>query len=149
MRSSSRRVAPEMRPDHTGPRPRDHAATTAHRRSQVVAKMQRSHIELVDLLMSDLRFSGAPARALGKLQGVRAAAEKREPEHFLVGDNYKKATDEALGRMVVDLRKRLGRHLVRVSRVRLAQVQRAVQRGARRHLGWARGAERELVRDAR
>ena len=31
---------------------------------EVVAKMQRSHLQLVELLSADLRFSGAPPRAL-------------------------------------------------------------------------------------
>jgi hypothetical protein len=63
---------------------------------EVVAKMQRSHLQLVELLAADLRFAGAPARALSTLEAAGDAAAKREPEYFLVPANYKAATDAAL-----------------------------------------------------
>eukprot|EP00966_Prymnesium_polylepis_P090585 2097681-Prymnesium_polylepis.2 len=58
--------------------------------------MQQSHISLIDLLVADLQFAGAPRRSLARLQGARSDAEKRAPEYFLVPSHYQQATDGAL-----------------------------------------------------
>ena len=62
---------------------------------EVIAKMQRSHLQLVELLSADLKFSGAPPRALVALEAARSHAAKREPEHFLVPTHYRTATELA------------------------------------------------------
>ena len=44
---------------------------------EVVAKMQRSHVQLVELLIADLRHAGCPTRTLVTLEGRRDEATRR------------------------------------------------------------------------
>ena len=62
----------------------------------VVAKMRTSHRTLIDLLLDSLRSAGAPPRALVGLEGLRAAAVRREPEWFNNAAHYREATNQAL-----------------------------------------------------
>ena len=62
----------------------------------VVSRMQASHITLLDLIMGDLRFAGAPARSLAQLEGLRAEAMRLDPTVFNVAEHYRAATSEAL-----------------------------------------------------
>ena len=45
---------------------------------QVIGKMKRSHLDLIDLMCEDLRYSGAPQRALLSLTGLRQESVARE-----------------------------------------------------------------------
>ena len=63
---------------------------------QTIGQLRASHLQLVELLTSSLRFAGAPTRALSALEAVRSRAEEQAPAHFLVPSNYKAATDKAL-----------------------------------------------------
>jgi hypothetical protein len=63
---------------------------------QVMSKMRRSHVQLVDMLADDLRVAAAPRRALAELDGLKRDAERREPEWFNDGRNFRAATDRAL-----------------------------------------------------
>ena len=56
---------------------------TAQTLEQVVAKMQRSHEQLIDLVLEDLQAAEPPPRALLELQGRKSEAHKREPEFFV------------------------------------------------------------------
>ena len=42
---------------------------------EVIAKMQRSHIQLLDLLTEGLRFAGVPSRAMQPLASLKTMAE--------------------------------------------------------------------------
>jgi ankyrin repeat protein len=62
----------------------------------VVAKMQRSHLQLLDMLSDGLRFAGVPARAMQSLTALKSSAEQREPAWFNFTTNYLNATEQAL-----------------------------------------------------
>ena len=71
----------------------------------VVAKMKHSHLQLIDMLIDELVFAGAPARALTPLRSVREEADRRANDHYNVAENFQAATNEALvaQRAVFDL----------------------------------------------
>ena len=62
----------------------------------VIAKMQHSHLQLLELLTDGLRFAGVPARAMQPLTSLRPLAMQRDPSWFNQTSNYEKATDLAL-----------------------------------------------------
>ena len=62
----------------------------------VIAKMQRSHLQLLDMLTSDLRFAGIPADALVPLTSLRSETQQREASWFNSTNNYRDATNRAL-----------------------------------------------------
>ena len=68
---------------------------------QVVAKMQGSHLQLLDLLTSDLRFAGVPADVLVPLSTLEVKANRRDPEWFNSTRNYEDATKEAFDQQMV------------------------------------------------
>ena len=47
---------------------------------QVVAKMQKSHTQLLHLLTDNLRFASVPSKALEPLVTLKMEAQHREPE---------------------------------------------------------------------
>ena len=63
---------------------------------KVVAKMQSSQLQLLDLLSSDLRQAGCPARSLLTLDGLAVETMQREPTWFNAADQYRRATNDAL-----------------------------------------------------
>ena len=63
---------------------------------QVVAKMQSSHVQLVDLLTDGLRFAGVPRSALQPLINLKTAAKQREPSWYNATRNYREATELAI-----------------------------------------------------
>ena len=63
---------------------------------QVVAKMQSSHVQLVDLLTDGLRFAGVPRSALQPLINLKTAAKQREPSWYNATRNYRAATELAI-----------------------------------------------------
>ena len=48
---------------------------------QVVSKMQRSQLQLIDMLTDEAAFAGAPAKAITPLKGLRELMN-RQPPHF-------------------------------------------------------------------
>lgn len=62
----------------------------------VVSKMQRSHVQLLELLTGDLQFAGVPKEALMPLTSLRGLAEAREAEWFNSTRNYRECTEVAL-----------------------------------------------------
>ena len=62
----------------------------------VIAKMQHSHLQLLELLTDGLRFAGVPARAMQPLTSLRPLAMQRDPSWFNQTSNYEEATDLAL-----------------------------------------------------
>ena len=63
---------------------------------QVIGKMKRSHIDLIDLMIDDLTYSGAPQRALLSLTSLKAESSSREASEFNIAKNYSSATARAL-----------------------------------------------------
>lgn len=63
---------------------------------QVIGKMKRSHLDLIDLMYEDLRFSGAPQRAMLSLTGLRHESAGRDAAEFNLAKNYRAATERAL-----------------------------------------------------
>lgn len=63
---------------------------------QVIGKMKRSHLDLIDLMHEDLHHSGAPRRALLSLTGLRQESEARDAAEFNLAKNYRAATERAL-----------------------------------------------------
>ena len=68
----------------------------AHTIDEVVRKLQRSHVQFLDLLMHEFERVGVPANALYPLKTVRTSALNREPSWFNQAKNYKAATEAAL-----------------------------------------------------
>ena len=60
--------------------------------------MQNSHLDLLQLLKNDLLSAGAPTHALSLLEQAHSDAAKREPDFFLVPQNYEGATKAGLER---------------------------------------------------
>ena len=58
--------------------------------------MRSSHIQLIDLLATDLRFAGVPQRAIQPLTSLKLYAESREPQWFNSTTNFDQATSDAL-----------------------------------------------------
>lgn len=63
---------------------------------EVVAKMQSSALGLIELMIDDFRFKGAPSEALDPLRLQEFVTESLEPEWFNLASNYKKAVNAAL-----------------------------------------------------
>ena len=63
---------------------------------KVIAKMQASHVQLLDLLTDGLHFAGVSPDALQPLTSLKARARQRDPLWFNATDNYRNATNGAL-----------------------------------------------------
>jgi ankyrin repeat protein len=63
---------------------------------QVIAKMKRSHLQLLELLASPLRSVGAPPRTLLELDGLSRDAVRLDAEWYNDAANYRVATNRAL-----------------------------------------------------
>ena len=63
--------------------------------SEVIAKMQRSNLGLLDIIQENFKFAGAPERALAPLRALRQEAEKRPGAWFNSAANFKLATSQA------------------------------------------------------
>ena len=63
---------------------------------QVTAKMKYSHLELVKLLLDDLKYAGAPEKGYIKLRSLLDEQSKAQPEYFNSAHHYGKATERAL-----------------------------------------------------
>ena len=61
-----------------------------------VAKMRSAHLQLLDLIHSNLRAIDAPTRVLLSLQGLRGAEKGKEPDYFNRVENFRNATNMAL-----------------------------------------------------
>jgi ankyrin repeat protein len=64
--------------------------------SEILSKMQRSHQQLLDLIVSDLRHARAPERALAPLLQLRSRAKLLGPSWFVNPTNYRAETNTAL-----------------------------------------------------
>ena len=62
----------------------------------VIAKMQGSHLQLLDLLTDELRFAGVPYVAMKPLDDLKPFMEERDPQWFNSAANYLNATERAL-----------------------------------------------------
>lgn len=60
-----------------------------------LSKMQRSHVQLIDIMMDDFKRVGLPADALAPLALTRRIAEQRVPTWFNSASSYKAATEAA------------------------------------------------------
>ena len=69
--------SPFVHRTHPHPRPSDMLALP---RGQVISKMQRSHVGLLDSLLDKLRFAGAPDQCMQPLRTVRARSSVRGRE---------------------------------------------------------------------
>ena len=63
---------------------------------QVIAKMQSSHLQLLDIMREDLFFAGVPRTGLAPLVALRRKQAARGGAWFNSIDNYKQATAAAL-----------------------------------------------------
>ena len=63
---------------------------------QVTAKMKYSHLELVKLLLDDLKYAGAPEKGYIKLRSLLDEQSKAQPEYFNSAHHYGEATTRAL-----------------------------------------------------
>jgi hypothetical protein len=62
----------------------------------VLAKMKNSHLDLLQLLKNDLISAGAPTLALTQLEQTQSNAAQRDPDYFLLPQNYESVTKEGL-----------------------------------------------------
>ena len=65
---------------------------------QVAAKMQKSHLDLLRLLIDDLKHSGAPDHTVDMLRSLENEQSKVEPEWFNSAENFASATSRALNK---------------------------------------------------
>ena len=63
---------------------------------QVAAKMQKSHLDLLRLLIDDLKHAGAPDHTVDMLRSLENEQSKTEPDWFNSADNFGAATRRAL-----------------------------------------------------
>ena len=63
---------------------------------QLAAKMQQSHLDLMRLLIDDLKQSGAPERPVQVLRSLHNEQSKVEPEWFNSAEHFGEATRRAL-----------------------------------------------------
>ena len=63
---------------------------------EVIAKMQRSQVQLLSTMVDELRFAGAPRAAVAPLSALRSEVSKRDPSYFNDAENFREATMEAL-----------------------------------------------------
>ena len=78
---------------------------------QVVAKMKRAHLELVQLVQDGFTHAGVEAAALAPLATLKRTSAAREGEWFNVADNFKRANAlafDARDAVFASLRKREG-----------------------------------------
>lgn len=62
----------------------------------VVSKMRSAHLQLIDLIRSNLRAADAPKRVLLALDGLRGAEAKRPADWFNNVQHFREATEMAL-----------------------------------------------------
>ena len=62
----------------------------------VIAKMQQSHIQFLNLIDEDFLDSGFPEAALAPLRMLQSSAKIRQPSWFNRTINYKRASEDAL-----------------------------------------------------
>ena len=80
------------------------------RRRQVIGKMKRSHIDLIDLMEHDLRYSGTPDAQLLPLISLKQEAKAKPADEYNVADEYGSVTLRALTtqrKVLVGLSRRL------------------------------------------
>ena len=68
---------------------------TNHTIDEVLSKLQRSHLQLLDLALDDLRFANAPSAALWRLEVARSEAVARDRLWFNQTSNFVTATISA------------------------------------------------------
>ena len=61
-----------------------------------VAKMRSSHLQLLDIIHSNLRAANAPMRLLDSLKGLKGSEQGKEPDYFTRIENFRNATEMAL-----------------------------------------------------
>ena len=61
-----------------------------------VAKMRSSHLQLLDIIHSNLRAANAPMRLLDSLKGLKGSEQGKEPDYFNRIENFRNATEMAL-----------------------------------------------------
>eukprot|EP00966_Prymnesium_polylepis_P297990 6885582-Prymnesium_polylepis.1 len=62
----------------------------------VVSRLQRSHLQLIDMLVDALRVAGVPVHASGPLEVLRSEVERQDPMVFNDDAHYMAATRRAL-----------------------------------------------------
>ena len=63
---------------------------------QVISKLQRSHVQLLDSMADELHFAGAPIAALAPFARLQGQAQVRGREYFNDAGLFKIATNEAI-----------------------------------------------------
>ena len=61
-----------------------------------LTKLKRSHLELLDVILGDLKFNGAPSKALAQLKRLELLAKDRPSNFYVHPENFREATDTAL-----------------------------------------------------
>ena len=62
----------------------------------VIAKMKHSHIQLINMLIDELRYAGAPPLALTPLVNEREKSERKPADWFNVAMNFQTVVSDAL-----------------------------------------------------
>ena len=61
-----------------------------------VSKMRSAHLQLLDIIHSNLRAANAPKQLLDSLRGLRGSEQGKEPDYFNRVQNFRDATEMAL-----------------------------------------------------
>jgi hypothetical protein len=61
-----------------------------------IARMQKAHLALIDLIIEDMYFCGAPSNAMHAFELLKMDAEQRSPEWYNHPENFKNATAEVI-----------------------------------------------------
>ena len=61
-----------------------------------VSKMRSAHLQLLDIIHSNLRAANAPQQLLDSLKGLRGSEQGKEPNYFNRVQNFRDATEMAL-----------------------------------------------------
>ena len=61
-----------------------------------LSKMRSSHLQLLDIIHSNLRAANAPKQLLDSLKGLRGSEQGKEPNYFNRVQNFRDATEMAL-----------------------------------------------------
>ena len=61
-----------------------------------VSKMRSAHLQLLDIIHSNLRAANAPKQLLDSLKGLRGSEQGKEPNYFNRVQNFRDATEMAL-----------------------------------------------------
>jgi hypothetical protein len=61
-----------------------------------VAKMRSAHLQLLDIIHSNLRAANAPEQLLKSLKGLKGSEQGKEPDYFNRVQNFRDATEMAL-----------------------------------------------------